>query len=220
MLRASFAGPTEVPDDQQYYYPYDTRNDEYGQWDGEGYFFTKAVTADENPDEARSKLEAQPIAEENEVQEKPIDKVRPTEAPIKPPPPPPFPHSAEPEDEGATKEDPLVESEEESEEEVEVVPPEIRLKQRNRRRLALIFGNNDYSPPHQLHSCCKDAEDMATKLKGLGFDCTVVLNSKQRTMLYNEKRFSEKIRSGDCVLFYYSGHAMEDKVTMLFTHPL
>ena len=92
----------------------------------------------------------------------------------------------------------------------------------NRRRLALIFGNDTYAPPHNLHSCCKDARDMEKMLTSLGFDCTVLLNGRKRGMLSTERSFRDKLRQGDCVLVYFSGHSMEDKVrgneSSLFHH--
>lgn len=38
----------------------------------------------------------------------------------------------------------------------------------NRRRLALIFGNDDYVDKHRLSTCVKDANDMTKCLQKLG----------------------------------------------------
>ncbi len=37
----------------------------------------------------------------------------------------------------------------------------------SRRRLALLFGNNNYGDRAQLNSCVKDAEDMTIALRKL-----------------------------------------------------
>lgn len=88
-----------------------------------------------------------------------------------------------------------------------------RRVQRQRRRLALIFGNDNYSPPHQLHSCYQDAIDTELKLRCLGFQCTLVLNAGKHMMFEQERNFRAIIQSGDCILIYFSGHGMEDKVS-------
>ena len=81
-----------------------------------------------------------------------------------------------------------------------------------RHRLALIFAHDNYAPLHNLHSCCKDTRDMRGMLTSLGFDCTVLLNGKKRGMMSRERSFCDKLRQGDCVLVYFSGHSMVDKV--------
>ena len=97
-------------------------------------------------------------------------------------------------------------------EEDDTPPKEPLTEQRQRRRLALIFGNDNYAPPLNLSYCRKNAQDMETMLKTLDFDCTVALDSRRRMMMGKEKSFRDKLRQGDCVLVYFSGYGMEDKV--------
>ncbi|CAF3563175.1 unnamed protein product [Rotaria sp. Silwood1] len=79
----------------------------------------------------------------------------------------------------------------------------------NRRRLALIFGNEDYSGTAKLKSCVKDAEDMAAALTNLGFQCTKYHNLNKRAMDIAMRDFCTKIADNDCILIYFSGHGME-----------
>ena len=103
-------------------------------------------------------------------------------------------------------------SDDEDEEETNSVPDSARAEERQRRRVALIFGNDKYVPPHSLYSCCKDAQDINNMLTSIGFECTLLLDGTQKGMQTAEKTFYATIRQGDCVLVYFSGHGMEDKV--------
>ncbi|CAF4794549.1 unnamed protein product [Rotaria socialis] len=82
----------------------------------------------------------------------------------------------------------------------------------SRRRLALIFGNDDYGGDKQLNSCVKDARDMVSKLQSVGFTCTQFHNSKKPEMDCAFRDFCSKIKNGDCILIYFSGHGMEQHV--------
>lgn len=48
-----------------------------------------------------------------------------------------------------------------------------------RRRLALIFGNDDYGGTNQLSTCVKDANDMTTVLTKQGWFFYCKLSAKQ-----------------------------------------
>ncbi|CAF1208143.1 unnamed protein product [Adineta steineri] len=80
----------------------------------------------------------------------------------------------------------------------------------DRRRLALVFGNDRY-PKNKLNSCRKDAKDVSAKLKELGFHCTVYLDQNKRQMDIAIRDFCAIILNDDCVLVYFSGHGMEAK---------
>jgi uncharacterized caspase-like protein len=80
-----------------------------------------------------------------------------------------------------------------------------------RRRLALLFGNDLY-PGAPLNSCCKDANDMSKALKSLGFNCTVKLNVNKKQMDQAESELRRGIQTNDCILIYFSGHGQEEKV--------
>ncbi|CAF4345390.1 unnamed protein product [Rotaria socialis] len=79
----------------------------------------------------------------------------------------------------------------------------------SRRRLALLFGNDNYGGDKQLNSCVKDARDMASKLNSVGFTCTQSHNSDKRGMDCAFRDFCSKIKNNDCILIYFSGHGME-----------
>ncbi|CAF5147882.1 unnamed protein product, partial [Rotaria sp. Silwood1] len=79
----------------------------------------------------------------------------------------------------------------------------------NRRRLALIFGNEDYSDAAKLKSCVKDADDMAATLTSLGFQCTKYHNLNKRSTDIAIRDFCATIEDDDCILIYFSGHGME-----------
>ncbi|CAF1931260.1 unnamed protein product [Rotaria magnacalcarata] len=79
----------------------------------------------------------------------------------------------------------------------------------SRRRLALIFGNDNYGGDKQLTSCVKDARDMESKLRSVGFTCTQSHNSDKRAMDCAFRDFCSKIKNNDCILIYFSGHGME-----------
>jgi len=78
------------------------------------------------------------------------------------------------------------------------------------RRLALVIGNSSYkSAP--LRNPANDAQDMATTLKGLGFDVMHKENADQRTMKRGIREFGKKLRNGGMGLFYYAGHGVQVK---------
>ncbi|CAF1383697.1 unnamed protein product, partial [Rotaria sp. Silwood1] len=79
----------------------------------------------------------------------------------------------------------------------------------HRRRLALVFGNDDYSGTAKLNSCVKDANDMTVALTNLGFQCTKHHNLNKRAMDIAIRDFRAKIGENDCILIYFSGHGME-----------
>ncbi|CAF4704165.1 unnamed protein product, partial [Rotaria sp. Silwood1] len=79
----------------------------------------------------------------------------------------------------------------------------------DRRRLALIFGNEDYSGTAKLKSCVKDADDLAVALTNLDFQCTKYHNLNKRAMDIAIRDFCAIIADNDCILIYFSGHGME-----------
>ncbi|CAF1327118.1 unnamed protein product [Rotaria sordida] len=82
----------------------------------------------------------------------------------------------------------------------------------HRRRLALVFGNDDYSGKYKLQSCIKDANDMTVALTNLGFDCMKYHNSNKRQMECAIRDFRARIMNNDCIVIYFSGHGMEVQV--------
>lgn len=77
------------------------------------------------------------------------------------------------------------------------------------RKLALIIGNSDYHDPNKnLPNPVNDANDMATKLNGLGFDTILVTNADYKLMGNKIDDFGERAKNYDVALFYYAGHGM------------
>jgi formylglycine-generating enzyme required for sulfatase activity len=78
------------------------------------------------------------------------------------------------------------------------------------KRLALVIGNSDYDSIPPLPSAVKEAESMANALKEAGFDVTTVTNFRMPDFLVSGVRsFLTKLHSGDVVLIYYSGYAVQ-----------
>ena len=82
----------------------------------------------------------------------------------------------------------------------------------NERRLALVIGNAEYEGKgNTLRTPVNDANDVAIKLKALGFDVTTVLNASVLEMDDAIDAFGQKAKNYDVALFYYSGHGLQSK---------
>jgi tetratricopeptide (TPR) repeat protein len=76
------------------------------------------------------------------------------------------------------------------------------------RRLALVIGNKAYgSSP--LSTPANDAADMAALLKTLGFSVRLHTDLTYSNFRRAVNEFADSLRTGDTVLFYYSGHGLE-----------
>lgn len=75
-------------------------------------------------------------------------------------------------------------------------------------RLALIIGNSDY-PEAKLDNPVHDAEDIADKLKLLGFHVEKMTNCSLREMKESISDIAEDASNYDVVLFYYAGHGIQ-----------
>jgi len=83
---------------------------------------------------------------------------------------------------------------------------------RKDKRVALVIGNQNYktdSPFDVLHTPINDANDVASKLKTLGFDVTLRtdLTGTGFASVFND--FKYKANNSDVALIYYAGHGME-----------
>jgi uncharacterized caspase-like protein len=79
----------------------------------------------------------------------------------------------------------------------------------DRRRLALIIGNNEYSQQkNKLSDPMKNAKNLSDLLKTIGFDITLEENI-HGNMMKQIKIFAKKTRKNDLVLFYYSGQCRQ-----------
>ncbi|MEE7493419.1 caspase family protein [Methylobacterium oryzae] len=76
------------------------------------------------------------------------------------------------------------------------------------RRLALVVGNSAYLHTTQLPGSALDADKMTEILKGLDFAVTTVKDFLTRGDLTENylRPFMSKIKEGDVVVFYFSGH--------------
>ena len=76
------------------------------------------------------------------------------------------------------------------------------------KRVALVIGNGGYADS-PLRNPVNDAKDMAAKLRGLGFDVTLLTDAGQRKMEDAIYAFDRKLGSAALRLFYYAGHGMQ-----------
>lgn len=88
---------------------------------------------------------------------------------------------------------------------------------RPHEKLALVIGINNYPREDKLKYCIKDAEDMADKLKSIGFTVTSAIDCNKKQFEGQISKFVENITSDNLVLFYFAGHGcqFEDKNYLL-----
>ena len=79
-------------------------------------------------------------------------------------------------------------------------------------RVALVVGNSAYQHTKPLNNPSNDAEDMARKLRGLGFKVIEGRNLTQAGFYDQLRKFSRALREtkGEAALFFYAGHGMQD----------
>lgn len=76
------------------------------------------------------------------------------------------------------------------------------------RKKALIIGNTDYKVD-PLQCCLNDAEDIYGKLRSFNFDVTLSCNLTYAKMSETILDFIKKIKRGDLVVFFFSGHGTQ-----------
>ena len=77
------------------------------------------------------------------------------------------------------------------------------------KRVALVIGNNAYATLPNLNNAKKDAEGMAAKLRGLGFDVILKTNAGRREMGRTLADFENRISNADVALVFYAGHGIQ-----------
>jgi hypothetical protein len=77
------------------------------------------------------------------------------------------------------------------------------------KRLALVIGNNNYKYLSKLHSPGFDAKYMKMALQACGFEVIYLEDGTKESIESNIDIFSEKLKSYDVGLIYYSGHGAE-----------
>ena len=79
-------------------------------------------------------------------------------------------------------------------------------------RVALVVGNAKYAEVDALDNPERDATLIAAKLRSVGFDVTVILNSSLQELKKGVSEFGVKLRTGGketVGLFYYAGHGLQ-----------
>jgi len=82
----------------------------------------------------------------------------------------------------------------------------------NDKRIALIIGNSTYSSSEMnLNNPQNDAQDVAEKLKGLGFEVMMKLDATLEDIDKELTDFGLKAKDYDVAMFYYAGHGIQSK---------
>lgn len=76
------------------------------------------------------------------------------------------------------------------------------------KRQALVIGNSAYAS-QALNNPVNDANDIAQKLKDVGFSVQLLRNANHQTMERGIIDFSSNLDTGTVSLFYYAGHGVQ-----------
>lgn len=82
------------------------------------------------------------------------------------------------------------------------------LPARAETRTALVIGNGAYKDA-PLKNPANDARDMASALKGLGFDVMLLTDATHQQMDSAVRDFGKVLRQGGVGLFYFAGHGVQ-----------
>jgi hypothetical protein len=74
---------------------------------------------------------------------------------------------------------------------------------------ALIIGNAAYPGSARLDNPINDANDVAQKLKAMGFTVTVVTDANRQRLVQAMSNFRKTASSADLSLLFYSGHGVQ-----------
>ena len=81
----------------------------------------------------------------------------------------------------------------------------------NLPRLALVIGNSNYQNTSWLANPLNDADDMASVLRGLGFEVILKKDINHRSMKLAVNKFTHRLKTNKGIgLFYFSGHGLQD----------
>ena len=75
-------------------------------------------------------------------------------------------------------------------------------------RIALVIGNSNYKNVGRLNNPENDAMDIASILKKVNFDVTVVLDATLIEIQQAINRFLQALDEHAVGLFFYAGHGM------------
>jgi uncharacterized caspase-like protein len=76
------------------------------------------------------------------------------------------------------------------------------------RRVALVVGNGAYKNVPKLPNPPKDAKEMASLLRNLGFDVVTGTDLTQAQMTDSLRKFASEADNADVALFFYAGHGL------------
>lgn len=83
-------------------------------------------------------------------------------------------------------------------------------------RMALVIGNSDYQHVSQLPNPKRDASDIASTLRDIGFTVTELYDADHAALQEALGTFSETAAGADMAIVYYAGHGIEvNKVNYL-----
>ncbi|WP_428649193.1 caspase family protein [Roseibium sp.] len=77
------------------------------------------------------------------------------------------------------------------------------------KRVALVIGNGAYENTIQLPNPANDAQQMATKLRGLGFDVVSGQDQTYGDMRRSVMEFARKAYGAEIAVLFYAGHGMQ-----------
>jgi hypothetical protein len=78
------------------------------------------------------------------------------------------------------------------------------------RRIALVIGNTDYEHVVRLPNAEEDAIQVASKLRGIGYQVQRALNASTAELTLKIQKFKDDLAKGPAIaLVYYSGHGIE-----------
>ena len=76
-------------------------------------------------------------------------------------------------------------------------------------RIALVVGASAYQHASHLANTLNDAQEVAGKLKHLGFEVETVMDPDRQQFEVAVRRLGQRARGADAALFFYAGHALE-----------
>jgi Caspase domain len=88
------------------------------------------------------------------------------------------------------------------------IDPKILEAMRTERRVALVIGNSQYRNVSVLRNATKDARDVESALKSLGFNVISGYDLNHQQTLQILARFKTNLRKDDVGLVYFAGHGI------------
>jgi uncharacterized protein len=76
-------------------------------------------------------------------------------------------------------------------------------------KLALVIGNAKYEAAPALANPANDADDLAQRLRGIGFEVIEAHDASRNAMADAVRQFADRIRSAEVALFFYAGHGLQ-----------